>query len=124
MSKGDGSSQHQYLLMCNVEKHKLIKCESTLQHRITKFLFINSNRLLCQTPKLLVECVLKNQEGCFVLKPLNDAIKLELGTSRLDAFEFVEDNGEGLILLTRDKVMNNQHEKQIYSISVPKVRQS
>lgn len=42
-----------------------------------------------------------------MLKPLNDAIKLELGTSRLDAFDFVEDNGEGLILLTRDKVMNN-----------------
>lgn len=107
--------------MCNIDKHKLVRCECVLEHRITRFLFYTAERLICQTPKMLVECMLKPEEGCFVLKPQKTFL-LELGTSRLDAFDLIEDNGDGLILLTRDKVMNNQHEKQIYSISVNRVK--
>ena len=64
------SNEHQYFLMLNHQKHKVIKCRAAegIDLPIKKFLFYSKNKLFCQNSTTIIECQLRESQNCFVLE--------------------------------------------------------
>lgn len=53
-------------------------------------------------------------EKGFILELVKDGLRFAIGNSRMLAFAYIENEGKGSILLTKDKSLTFRNEKNIF----------